>query len=126
MYTTYAEHLNNASSKLFEKYKRPPVVNNNRYKPILPDYVQDMFERMDLANNVENDTGPSAIIDVQPDYRNPLLVIESLVIQLYDTFDAKLTSIFTPPAITAYCIMQLYALALLNDCTTSRSISACR
>lgn len=120
MYASYAVHLTTASQSLVNKFKRnaPPPVN--RFRPILPTYIHDIFEKIDIDNNVQKHEGPQAILDIQLDYRLPLLSIESLVIQLYKDLDPKSSSILSLPSLTAYCLALLYGLALINDSTALR------
>lgn len=120
MYATYSVHLSTATQKLVDKFKNgaPPPINQQR--PLLPQYVHDIFEKIDIDNNLNKDKGPVAIIDFQPDFRYPLYVTQSMIIQLYHEFDAKSTSIVTLPSLTAYLLALFYGLALLNDTASLR------
>lgn len=95
-----------------KKFERPaPPVDDSQPLPAPRD---DIFERMDFANKLERDNSLDETIDVFPDVRFPLLFIIFNVMKLYKTVTEE-RPVLTPASLVAYCLMQMYAFALIND-----------
>lgn len=88
---------------------------------MLPEYLHDIFQRISIDENLNRDSGLTAVIDFQPDFRFPLVSIQTLIMKYYKHFTPKESSLITEPSLTAYCLALLYGLALLNDTAVLRT-----
>lgn len=106
----------NSSSRLRQearKYQRPapPAADS----PPQPAPRINLFERMDIPSNSENDNSIRRIIDVNPDFRYILLTIIFYVMKLYDDKKQTPNPLLTPASFTAYCMFLVYGFFLVND-----------
>nr|BCD56391.1 putative coat protein [Lichen partiti-like RNA virus sp.] len=89
-----------------------------------PSYHDDILDRMNAEQNISLDDGPTAIIDVQPDYRFTLSVIIYHVIRIYATLEQKNNPMISPASITAYCLALTYGYALICDSENVRNVKS--
>jgi len=106
----------NSSSRLRQearKYQRPapPAAD----QPPQPAPRINLFERMDIPNNSENDNSIRRIIDVCPDTRYILLMIIFYVMKLYDDKKQTPNPLLTPASFVSYCLLLVYGFFLVND-----------
>jgi len=80
-----------------------------------PNYHDDIIERINAEQNISLSDGPTAVIDVQPDYRYTLATIIYHVIRIYATLDQRNNPLITPSSLTAYCLSIIYGFSLIND-----------
>ena len=103
----------------------------DRFKNLFPQYAVTDTANVPLYNssyptllnvdrNVDTFDGVTAIIDVQPDYRNILAYINYYINKDYTEYSFKENPCVTPPSIAGYCLYIVYAQALLNDIVTVR------
>lgn len=91
-----------------------PTEANLQTAPV-PLYSNNYAQRVRIENNACLSDNLTAIIDVQPDFRNIILYINYYVTKEYPDYIVKGTPFMSPPAFTAYCLALVYGYALLND-----------
>jgi len=75
----------------------------------------DIFERIDMPNQMERSNPLSAIVDVVPDTRYIFLYIVYNVGKLYPSLEQNARPVLTPSSMVAYCLFLLYGFMLVND-----------
>lgn len=103
---------NAAALSLASRYDRSSTQPNPAPEP---NYKDDIIDRINAEQNVSLNDGPTLILDVQPDYRFPLITVIYHVIRIYATLDQRNNPIITPASLTAYCMSIIYGFALISD-----------
>lgn len=94
-------------------YERPPPPQADSAPAPAP--RTDYFERLNIPQNVESNNSLSAVIDVVPDVRYPLLYIIFHVMKLYVSNEQQAHPLMTPASFTGYCLFLFYGFLLVND-----------
>lgn len=87
-----------------------------------PKYVNDIFQRMNISNNVALDDGPSITIDVQPDYRNIFLTLNYHVTKIFQDLSIEDNPLLTPSSLMAYLLSMIYGHALIGETSAIRNV----
>jgi hypothetical protein len=117
----YVLKPNDAATALAQRFKKAKDQPDPAPEP---DYKDDILERIDVERNVSLDSGPSTIIDVQPDYRYSLITVIYHVIRIYSTLDQRNNPMITPASLTAYSLAIIYAYALISDSENIRTVKS--
>lgn len=113
--SAYNMHASSKAKAIAERFKNLLPDEANTHVGPVPHFKNDYPERISIEKNSQQSTGPSAIIDVQPDFRNIIQYICYYVTKLYNQFDVRPQPFITPPSLTAYCLALVYGYGLLND-----------
>jgi len=114
MATTRAFNIVN-SDKLNTLSKRFVKPENAPDSAPQPPPKNDLFDRLNIEQKIQLDTGFDATIDVQPDFRFIILALIFHVNKLYLTLEQKNRPLLTPPSLLAYCLYLVYGFFLVCD-----------
>jgi hypothetical protein len=99
--------------KFAKKFERPAPPSKDSGS--IPAPRNTIFSDLDVENNVHQDSGPSAIIHVVPDFRYIFMTIAYHVLKLYPSVDQKKHRLITPSTMISYCLYIVYAFLLVSD-----------
>jgi len=114
MATTRAFDIVNSDklNTLSKKYAKPESAPDSAPQP---PPKNDLFDRLNIEQKIQLDTGFDATIDVQPDFRFIVLALIFHVNKLYLTLEQKNRPLLTPPSLLAYCLYLVYGFFLVCD-----------
>jgi len=109
--------------KTLAKVSRVPAVHNHVYAtksdqhagPHINKVHDDLLERINAPGNANVSEGAPFTIDVQPDFRFPLLAIFYYVSIYYKDLEQKNHALLSPATLTSYCLIILYGHFLISD-----------
>lgn len=108
-------HMGKALKELSDRFKSNDLNATNPINGVPPPFVNEYVSRIAAAQNLATNTGPDAIIDVQFDFRNPLLYVINCITKEFSDFQIKPHPCLSPMSLIGYSLGLLYSLALLND-----------
>ncbi|XP_031639808.1 uncharacterized protein LOC116351805 [Contarinia nasturtii] len=120
----YHIHITKAMESIANRFKNISVDDMNKIIGEVPEYQNTYPQRVAVEKNTSRNNGPTAIIDVQPDYRNIILYINYHVTREYPEIIVKGYPALTPPSLTGYLLALVYAYALLNDDENVRTMKS--
>jgi hypothetical protein len=95
-----------------KKYAKPESTPDSAPQP---PPKNDLFDRLNIEQKINLDTGFDATIDVQPDFRFIVLALIFHVNKLYLTLEQKNRPLLTPPSLLAYCLYLVNGFFLVCD-----------
>nr|AWF73466.1 capsid protein [Lentinula edodes partitivirus 1]AWF73482.1 capsid protein [Lentinula edodes partitivirus 1] len=96
-----------------QKFERPPPPDGNT--PPQPKPRNDIWSRLDLAENISVSNPLSQIIDKVPDVRFMFMYIVFMVGKAYPELEQNGRPILTPSSLVAYSLFMIYGFMLVND-----------
>lgn len=108
-------HIQRALQRIADRFKNEKIIDCVTQTGPKPKYINDFKNKVNVDENVTNSSGPVSTIDVQPDYRLPILAINYCITKEYPNMDIKPYPALTPIALMAYNLALLYIFALTND-----------
>lgn len=93
---------------------------NNQQLPE-PD-ISDLFKEMRIEDRITTDVGPTATIDVIPDFRYIIYQLIDHSIKIFETMKSRNIPSLTPASILATCLQQIYAYGASADIFYIRDI----
>jgi hypothetical protein len=114
MATTRAFNIVNSDklNQLAIKYAKPESSPDSAPQP---PPKNDLFDRLNIEQKIQLDTGFDATIDVQPDFRFIILSLIFHVNKLYLLLEQKNRPLLTPPSLLGYCIFLVNGFFLICD-----------
>lgn len=113
--TSYNIHITRALQNIASRFKNDIAPESVTQIGPIAQYKNTFTQQVSVDENVSGNTGPVAIIDVQPDYRNIILSLNYYITSQYPDMNFKPYPAMTPTALMAYYLALFYGFALLND-----------
>lgn len=121
---SYNLHISQAVAAIAARYANNKIDESITFTAKVPMYKNTFIERLSCTDNFSMSNGPSAIIDVQPDYRNIILFLNYHITNEYPSIAIKEFPAMTPASLMGYCLAICYAYALINDDENVRTIKS--
>lgn len=119
--SSYCIRLTKAMNDIAKRYSTTKVDDTNPQDGDSPPFENRYPQKVAIERNLKRSNGPSAVIDVQPDYRNIILYLVHYITRTYPSLDVKDAPALTPTSLLGYTLAIVYSLALLNDDENVRS-----
>jgi len=114
MATTRAFNIVNSDklNRLSARYSKPETLPDPAPQP---PPKNDLFDRLNIEQRLQLDTGFDSTIDVQPDFRFIVLALTFHVNKIYLLLEQKQRPLLTPPSLLAYCLFIIHGFFLVCD-----------
>lgn len=83
----YFLHASNSAKRIAETFKNRTPIQRSVSIPPQPVFENNLVSLINIEKNVQSNDGPSKIIDVQPDFRNIVTVLNYHITRLYSGLD---------------------------------------
>lgn len=112
--TTRAFEIVNSDklNKLASRFTKPETTPDSAPQP---PPKNDLYDRLNIEQRIQLDTGFDLTIDVQPDFRFIILSLIFHVNKLYALLEQKQRPLLTPPSLIGYCLYLIYGFFLVCD-----------
>lgn len=91
--------------------------------PDIPDAVDTLFKQMKVDELILTDVGPTATIDVQPDFRYIIYQLCDHATRIYQQIEQLNNPSITPASLLASFLHSIYTYGALNDIYLIREVA---